>query len=232
MHQLLRALFISMWFASSAFAANQTVNTKPDAKITFDAALSGVTRLSIRGKDRIKELWSNNSAYEAQLNEDTGDMFLRYIGTGRPASEDGFIVTEKGYTINYTLKPKKTTSETVLIALAAPKEKSEVPASEVAFKTTTGSSGSGYSGKIVGFVRQIYASHLDDRSPPSVRSGTVVRSVSGPGLRAKILAVKAGGQGGSVQAQKFYRKGVLAVFVDQPVLAPGQRTWVVVVEGR
>jgi len=232
MQILIRTIFLLMFTAPLAFAANQSVKTAPDGKIVFAAALSGVTRLSIRGEDRIKELWSTNSEFEAQLNEDTGDMFLRYIGTGRPSTEAGFLVTEKGHTINYTLRPKDTTSETVLIGLNVPETKSSVAQSEVAFQTTTSSGGDGHSGKIVSFVRQVYAAHMDGKAPPRVRSGTVVRNVNGPGLRGRILSVAAGSQGGAVQAQKYYRKGVLAVFVDKPVLGPGRRTWILVVEGR
>ena len=219
--------------ANNAMAANQSVKTKPDGKIVFAAALSGVTRIAIRGEDRVKELWSNNSSYEAQVNEDTGDMYLRYVGTGKPQNEDGFLVTEKGHTINYTLRPANSSSETVLIGLSVPEPKSSTLAPKTAqFATTTSSSTGGYTNGIVACVRQIYAQYLDGRKPPRARHGATIRSVNGNGCRAKIKVAAAGGQGGTVQAQSFYRNGVIAVFVDTPRLAPQGRSWVLVVEGK
>jgi len=233
MTRILTAFILAILLANPAWSANQSVKTKPDGKIVFAAALSGVTRLSIRGDDRIKELWSTNSAFEAELNGDTGDMFMRYVGTGRPKSEDGFLVTEKGYTINYTLRPKDTTSETVLIGLEPPEAKASPVSEPVAFKATSGaSSGDGYSGQIVSFVKSVYAEHMDGRAVPRVKTGKVVRTLNGQGFRGRLTVAVAGAQGGAVQAQSFYRKGVLAVFLDKPVLAAGQRTWVLVVEGR
>lgn len=214
-----------------ANAANQSVKVKPDGKIVFAAAISGVTRLSIRGDDRVKELWSNNSGFEAQVNEDTGDMYLRYIGTGSPQKEDGFLITEKGFTINYTLRPTKSTSETVLIGLDVPAPKTQAIAATKGFATSTTPSAGGYTGAIVTCVRQIYAQFMDGRTPPRAKNGAIIRRVNGQGCKGRILVATASGQGGTVQAQKYYREGVVGVFVDTPRLPPGGRSWVLVVEG-
>lgn len=230
MKHLLISLVAMLLAATVAVAAPQNRSVKPDGTIVFDAATGGVTRISIAGDDRIKEMVATDSNFEPKSNAETGDVFLRFIGKGRAPSEDGFIVTEKGFTINYTLRPKSTASETVLITLQTPKAvvTQDVPSRGLGAV----SSGGGYVQSLTAFLRQVMVAHVDGRSPPAKRSGTVVASMRSGALRAKVIVAKAASNGAPIRPQSFFREGVVAVVVDRPRPGPGRRSFVIVVEQR
>lgn len=228
---LLRAVLLWCCLAPAfAAAAPQAASVKPNGTIVFDAATGGVTRISIQGDDRIKEMVATDSNFEPKSNPDTGDVFLRFIGKGRAPSEDGFIVTEKGFTINYTLRPKATASETVLIALQVPKPvvTEEVSARGLGAVTA----GGGYVETLTAFLREVMVAHVDGRKPPAKRSGSLVANMRSGAFRARVLVVTAPRNGAPIRPQGFYRSGVVSVLVDRPTPGPGQRSFVVVVEQR
>ena len=215
---------------SAALAAPQSKRTAPNGTISFDAAMGGVTRISLAGEDRIKEIVASDSNFEPKSNPETGDVFLRYIGKGNAPPEDGFIVTERGHTINYALKPKSTTSETVLVTLVVPKVAEAVDIAPTGLGAVSASDG--HIPEITAFLRSVIISHVDGKSPPKRRSGTIIARAKQGKLRARVLVVRAGSGGGSIRPQAFYKNGVVSVFVDTPNLAPNARTFVIVVEQR
>jgi len=99
-------------------------------------------------------------------------VFLRYIGKGNAPPEDGFIVTERGHTINYALKPKSTTSETVLVTLVVPKVAEAVDIAPTGLGAVSASDG--HIPEITAFLRSVIISHVDGKSPPKRRSGTIL----------------------------------------------------------
>lgn len=230
MMRALAALILLVAAVSGAFAKPKLTAVKPDGAIVFDAATGGVTRISIQGDDRIKEMVATDSNFEPKSNPDTGDVFLRFIGKGRAQNEDGFIVTEKGYTINYTLRPKATSSETVLIALQTPRPvvAEDLPVGGLGAV----SAGGGYVQSLTAFLRQVMVAHVDGRKPPARKSGSVIATVRSGALRARVLVVKAGSNGAPIRPQSFYRPGVVSVLVDRPTPGAGQRSFVIVVEQR
>lgn len=231
MKRTLSILFLLLANSTGPTFAEPTLQAvKPNGTIVFDAATGGVTRISIQGDDRIKEVVATDSNFEPRSNADTGDVFLRFIGKGRAQNEDGFIVTEKGYTINYTLRPKATSSETVLIALQTPKPVVTEDLLSGGLGDVT--AGGGYVESLTAFLREVMIEHVDGRSPPAKRSGTVVANMRSGAFRARVLVVKAGPNGAPIRPQSFYRPGVVSVLVDRPTPGPGQRSFVIVVEQR
>lgn len=230
MRILLLTLSLFVVSLSTAFGAPQSKTVKPNGTIAFTAATGGVTRISLNGTDRIKELVATDSNFEPKANGETGDVFLRFIGKGRAGPEDGFIVTERGHTINYSLTPKDTASETVLINLVVPRPVEAVEA--VGGRLGAVSSSDGHIPAITVFLRQVLAKHVDGRAVPKRRSGSVVATMRSGNLRARVLVVAASSKGGSIRPQSFYKTGVVSVLIDKPNLGPGQRSFVVVVEQR
>lgn len=209
--------------------AAQNLTVEPDGTISFEASLSGVTRLSIKG-DRIRRLVNTGSDFEVTNDPETGDIFLRYVGVGYfEELETGFIVSESGVTIGYALSPVEEPVETVLITLIGVDPKlDEDKASDFA-------GGFGYSDDIAEFttsiVRDIAQKHVLGRQVPKGRDGKTVRRISGEGWSASLKIAVAGDTARLVREQDFYRAGVLAIWVQKAQLAAGERSWVIVIEG-
>src|SRR6056300_440762 len=154
--------------------AAQNLSVEPDGTIRFEASLSGITRLSIKG-DRIRRLVNTGSDFEVTNDPETGDIFLRYIGVGYfEGSETGFIVSEAGVTIGYALRPVDTPVEPVIITLVGVDPNEDVNNAAV-------SSAFGYSDDIAefttGIVRDIAQTHVLGRKVPAGRDGKTVQRI-------------------------------------------------------
>lgn len=218
---------LGLLVGTTGYAA-QNLSVEPDGTIKFEASLSGVTRLSIKG-DRIRRLVNTASDFEATNDPETGDLFLRYVGVGYfDEPETGFIVSESGVTIGYTLLPVEAPGETVLISLVGV----ELVADEVAAPGFAESFG--YSDDIAefatGIVRDIAQKHVLGRQVPSGRDGKTVRHIPGEGWHASLQIAVAGDDARLVREQDFYRSGVLVIWVQNTQLAAGERSWVIVLE--
>lgn len=208
--------------------AAQTLTVEPDGTISFKASTTGVTRLSIKG-DRIRRLVNTASDFEVTNDPETGDLFLRYIGLDYfDEPETGFIVSERGVTIGYALSPVEDPVETVIITLQGVEPKAdedEASGFEDSF---------GYSDDIAEFttsiVRDIAQKHVLGRQAPKGRDGKTVRRILGQGWTASLQIAVAEDAARLVREQDFYRKGVLAIWVQKTQLAAGERSWVIVVE--
>lgn len=212
----------------SSGSAVQSLTVEPDGTIQFEASLDGVTRLSIKG-DRIRRLVNTGSDFEVTNDPETGDIFLRYIGVGYfEEAETGFIISESGQTIGYTLLPVELPVESVLITLLGVEQDTEAETGEF-------SPGFGYSDDIAEFatsiVRDIAQTHVLGRQVPSGKDGKTVRRISGQRWSASLKIAIAGDTARLVREQDFYRTGVLAIWVQTPQLAARERSWVIVVEG-
>lgn len=218
---------LGLLFGTAGYAA-QNLNVEPDGTINFEASLNGVTRLSIKG-DRIRRLVNTASDFEATNDPETGDLFLRYVGVGNfDEPETGFIVSESGVTIGYTLLPVEAPVETVIITLVG------VELGSKENKASDFEDSLGYSDDIAEFttniVRDVAQKHVLGRQVPSGRDGKTVRHIPGNGWSASLQIAVAGDAARLVREQDFYRSGVLAIWVQKTQLAAGERSWVIVVE--
>lgn len=233
------ALLIAL--SASAGFAEQKLNLGADKTASFWAAVGGVTRLSIEG-DRIRKLVHDESAFETMNDEETGDVFMRYIGDqSKLVPETGHIITESGATVAYELKPKiSAEAETVIIAIKGRPAKpasgtgvsTAAPAEEMPFldETATSSGAGGYSDSLVAFTRKIIVEHIGRKAPPKASAGAVIATGRSGGFKAKVMVASGGAAGGLIRPQSYYTPKVLAVWVDKPALGPNERAWIVVVE--
>lgn len=209
--------------------AAQNLTVEPDGTIAFEASTTGVTRLSIKG-DRIRRLINTATDFEMTNDAETGDVFLRYLGAELlDPQETGFIVSEAGITIGYVLTPVEGSVETVVISVEG--DDGEALRDEA----SGGLDPIGFSDDIAAFatsiVRDVARTHVLGHPVPGGRDGRVVRQISGQGWTASLRVAVAGQSPRLVREQEFYSAGVLAVWVQKPALAAGERTWVIVVEG-
>lgn len=209
--------------------AAQTLSVEPDGSISFEVSTTGVTRISIKG-DRIRRLVNTSSDFEVTNDPETGDLFLRYIGLDYfDTPETGFLVAESGVTIGYSIHAVEAPVETVLISLVG------VERDERKDETSEFSDAFGYTDDIAkfvtGVVRDVARKHVLGRQVPSGRDGRIVRQIEGEGWTAVLRVAVADQLPRLVREQEFYEAGVLAVWVQKPGLAAGERSWVIVVEG-
>lgn len=212
--------------------ATQDLSTSVNGSVTFSASTGAVTRITVTG-DRIRRLINDNTAFEMTNDETTGDIFLRFNGGGTASREQGFIITEKGHTIGFTLRPTNRPVEPVVITVvgvpaSASTGSDAAPADEGDF-----AAGVGFSDNVAlsmrEIARKVYAENLAGQRPTG-RNGRIYKRVRGSGWRATIRIASAGSAGRLVREQEFYAGNVSGVVVVQPQLGANQRTFVIVME--
>lgn len=209
------------------------VTTRPDQNIAFDVSVTGPTRISVVD-DRISKILQSSSNFEMVNDESTGDIFLRFAG-GQPTPESGYIVTEAGHTIGFTMTPKtELANHTVLVTLrgvpassgTAPQSASAAPAS-TGFAVNSGGAANSRTAQLVAFARQAYATRVAGRPASGQRVGTVA-SYSQGGLIARVTVASAR-NGQRPSERQFYQSSrTLAVYVDN--IISGGKVWVIIVE--
>lgn len=221
----LACLFV-LAMAGNALAA-QSLKVKEDGTITFRVSVEGITRVSLQN-DRIRRLVNNGSNFEMTNDEETGDMFIRFVGSSF-VPETGFLIAESGATINYVLTASNKDSETVVIDITGGRKDTGTEAVGGGVVVDAAITGSGHKADIAAFLTRVWRERIGRRSP---RGSGQVDVFSAGGLRARIHVVRGGTKGAVVTAQNYYRSNVVAVLVEHAKLAPGQSTWVIVVEQR
>lgn len=224
---LLSAVICSLLLSATAAIAAQNLKVDPDGSITFQASTTSVTRISVID-DRIRRVVNDTTSFEMSNDADTGDVFLRFNGD-KAMSETGFIVTEKGVTISYTLRPTKSSVQPVLIQVSGT-EKTGFASSPSDF----GSSGfsDDVASSLTSVVREIAQEFVLNRSVPGRSNGSTYKTIQKEDYTAIIKVASGGKSGRLVREQEFYSKGVLGVFVSRANLGPNERTFVIIVRGK
>ena len=229
-------VFLALWFTPYALIAKaQNFSIKEDGSVKFVVSTTGITRLSVVD-DRVRQIVNDGraSAFEFQNDETTGDIFMRYVGADddMPKPETGFVVTEKGLTFSYSMAPSKKTPLSVIVKLARTHTEKDVDSSKEAFSTSlSGSSDSTNVHRLVEATRETIRSGVKSSTPRGA-NGTVLFTKRFGDLVGTLSVAAAGSKGRSVREQDFYKKGVLAVWIQKRALAPRERSYVVTVRKR
>jgi len=169
---------------ATASLATQNIKTEADGYITFYAATTGVTRVSVAG-DRIRRIVNQDTEFEMVNDDEAGDVFFRYIGE-KLTAETGYIITEKGITISFQMTPRKgVSSQTVIITVKGGTEVSVESRFEV-----SGGSGDSHASLLTAFVRKIILEKIGSRTPPSSNGRSAVIVMRATGMVGKVYSVK------------------------------------------
>lgn len=208
-----------------AAQAAQNLRTDANGEVGFNVSTTGVTRVSVVG-DRIRRIVNDSDAFEMTNDEATGDVFFRALGEAT-RSETGFIVTESGVTIGYTMQPTNRAVASVLITITGQEQEAAQDAADF-------SGGFGYSDDVAmmmtDIVRDIAIEHVVGRDVPSGRDGRTIRRVNGDGWKATVRIAVAPDAGRLVREQDFYAQSVRAIWIANPSLGANERTFVIIVE--
>ncbi|WP_424753233.1 TraK domain-containing protein [Methylobacterium sp.] len=244
-----RALFaaaVAVGLAGTAGAAlaQQSISVRDNGKISIQASVTDVTRISLVGDDRIRRIVKDTTSFQEINDEETGDVFLRYSGDqAKLVPETGFIITEQGRTIGYTLQPATNVgNQTILISVsggggaAASRNAATAGAGAAPVKqsfqmeATSASGGSGYADTLVAFVRAAIVKHAYGRQAPNRADGAVIATVAGSGMRARVIVVSGGARGRELAERNFQGPKTLAVWLEKQSLFPGERAWAIIVD--
>jgi hypothetical protein len=217
-----RAVLLAMVLlggAMPALATPQRHSVNEDGTVRFRATTIGITRVSVLG-DRIVSIVADASSYDMRNDANTGDVFLRFTGQG-DGSAGGYIVTESGMTVSYTVSPSNNPTETVLITIrpVRPREAGAAAAAAAARPAVAGRTALSTDNVIAEKITR----------PQAPRRNGRVATYRANGLVATVRAASAGAQGRLLREQEFYAEGVRAVWIQRRSLGPRETSWVIVV---
>ncbi len=212
-----------MIFSTStpALSAPQRLTADPDGHVTFFVSIKGVTRVGIEG-GRIRRIMNDNSAFEMSNDEETGDVYFRLV-KAEASPETGFIISDTGHTIGYTMIPKNKVVGSVIITLIGTEAKATS-------KSSIGAVG-GFSDDIAltmtDIVRAVAIEHVFGHVPKA-KNNKVVKTVTHGAWKAVVLVVS-GGKSGRLVLEQDFAEGARAVWVQTKSLGPNEKTFVIVV---
>lgn len=242
------ALAVVLTGAAGAALAQQSISVRDNGSIKLRASVTDVTRISLVGDDRIRRIVKDNTSFQEMNDEETGDVFLRYAGDqAKLVPETGFIITEAGRTIGYTLEPTASLgNQTILITVSGGASASSrsapasggtggavsasSPAQSFQLEATGGAGGSGYTATLVAFMRAAIVKHALGRQAPNRADGAVIATVAGSGLRARVIVVSGGARGRNLAERNFQGPKTVAVWLEKDSLFPGERGWAIIVD--
>ena len=214
--------------SSNQALAAQMKPVEANGRISFYASTSSVTRLAIKD-GRVRRIINDSTKFEMTNDETTGDVFLRFAGD-TAEKETGFIVTENGETISYTLIPTSKAVEPIIINLIG----KEAPLS-------TSADGSDFSGgfsddiaaTLAEVVRKVAVAHVFGQSAKGKVNRIRKTLTDGP-FKVHLLVVEGGENGRLLSESEFAKPGsrVRAVWFQQSALGANERSFVIVVEDK
>lgn len=216
-------------FCTSASFADQTFKRKENGKIAFKVSEQNVTRLRFKN-DRVVEIITDESSFEHKNDETSGDIFFRKIEGADASVERGFLITEKGVTISYQMTPVKKPVADIVVEVTGLEQKTR--SASVTSRAVLGTAGrgipaaSGYKGGLINVMREVILKDLPAKK--GGKSGVRKRLKRGS-YHIDVHVIKGGKTGKTISEANFARANVVAIWVETPVLTPGQSGWLVVV---
>ncbi|AVX06007.1 hypothetical protein MXMO3_03504 (plasmid) [Maritalea myrionectae] len=212
---------------STPALASQARVVEADGSVTFYASTTSVTRISIKD-GRIRSIINDTTQFEMKNDEKTGDVFLRFSGE-QAERESGFIVTEEGLTVSYTLIPKSGTVAPVILDVQSNQVTSGGDVSAQAF----GTGSDDIALTMTDVIRSVANAHVIGVKPKG-KNNKIYKSVIHGNWKAHILVAVADANGRLVKEQDFIKPktAVRSVWIQNPSLGPNEATFVIVVEAK
>jgi len=219
---LLMGTLLVFSISTPALSAPQQLSAEPNGHVTFFVSIKGVTRVGVMA-DRIRNIINDDSAFEMSNDEKTGDVFFRLLGNREARPENGYIITDSGITIGYTMIPKNTIVGAALITIAGVEPTNQTKSGAQAI--------GGFSDDIALTMTEIVRAVANDYVFGRIATGNknkVIKTVKQGNWTARVLVVTGGKTGRLVMEQDF-AKGARAVWVQNKSLGPNESTFVIVV---
>lgn len=225
---IVAALFAVGLTATSALAI-QEVSSEADGSILFDASLTDITRLSIKGEGRVRRVITDGSLFEIENDEKTGDLFLRFIGSepNKAVHETGYIVTENNETIRYIMRPVKRVVEPVIVTIEGRGPEGATDGDVV----TSAGFGDDIAVTMSDIVRTMYANHVQGKTPKGGKNKIIASKVIGA-WRASVVVLAAGKEFRRITPQELTGPVTRGVWIQTKDLGPKEATFAIIVEDK
>lgn len=210
-----------------AVASVKNPRAKAQSVPAFPVSLTGPNRIAVTGK-KITNAIYEASQLEVQTDAITGQVFVF------PKTKDAvalFLTTEDKETHALTLIPQSVRSQEIVLGDTKQKEAQSQPYAPNTFKEAIVSAPD-LDKKVTRLIRALARNELPDGFHATNRCGAFcLKSLSSDTLAGKVLIHQnTSSQNVTLEEKLFYKKGVLAVAIENAHLAPQAMTRVYVVE--
>lgn len=243
--RLFISLFATTLLYGTAVFASQAIALNPDKRLKAVISSDSMNRFGV-ANDRITQVFGDQEAYEVQIEENTGQVFLK------PTQENGnkplsvTLITEAGVTQDMTLEPQMRDATTVILKnTSAIKSQSQPQPAHPSYQSQSlGLQAPNY-GAPLSYQEQVILAmkQLVAGTSSSIDIDEVFHRKTPPGLRAclmndyqlgdfkgfKVEVKNVGELTVDIVEKDFYQQGDLAFCFEKRVLAPGEVTILYVV---
>jgi hypothetical protein len=229
--------FTTILFVSSPIFAHHTfketqaaqeVKSEPNGSIWFYASLTEITRLSIKN-DRIRRIINDSSQFEMTNDETTGDIFLRYTGKdiNSAIQETGFIVTEKGFTITYVLRPQVNVVRPIILTISGQGNDGSLE------DKITASAGFGddIATTMSDIIKVVFREFIEGKVPKGKNGKTVATTEIGD-WNVRVIILSANNAPKTIIYNEFTNLKTRAIWIQKKELAPNEKTFAIIVEAK
>lgn len=230
-----------LFLASSSLYAAQVYTINEGVRIQANICPTEMNRISIEG-DRIAQVFGSEGKFTHQVDEETGQFFLRLLSNQEGSNQEGefsnvpvslTLITESGLTQDLTLFPKEKTSATILLKSSSSstlKTSPSLPSFEGLGRTLP------YQDALIQALRALVGEEesvsekQDNFEMPRFRSGAsgltaqFVRQGKGPGYRAQVFEIKnTNAEMETLQEKQFFQTNDLALAFSKTTLMPQEK---------
>ena len=215
-------------FCSMTVEAQQKVPVQEGTEVTITVSSNTLNRLAVEN-DRITTVKGITGQFQLDKDGETGQVFIQPVATDKQELIHLFLLTEKGHTYPLSLTLHEGPAESILL----------MPIEEVASQWEQSSSYETLLRALVqamhnqtpleGFVVDNVKTRVPNLTLKQAKV-TQLQTYSSNKLRGYILEVSNSCKEELILTeQQFYRKGIRAVSISNPILSAGSKTRIYVV---
>lgn len=222
-----RVLFLCLFCAMNV-AAEQRVPVTDGTEVTITVSANTLNRLAVEN-DRITTVKGITGQFQLDKDIELGQVFIQPIATDKEELIHLFLLTEKGHTYPLSLSLQEGPAESILLMPIEQKPTQWEQSSSYETLIRAVIQAMHNQTALEGFIVENTKTRL---SVPNLKHATVtqVQTYKGKQLAAFVLEVSNTSKAEMVLSEQlFYRKGIRAVSVVNPILSPGSKTHVFVV---
>ncbi|MBY0280987.1 MAG: type-F conjugative transfer system secretin TraK [Alphaproteobacteria bacterium] len=238
-------IYLFLFLASSSLYAAQVYNLSEGSRIQANICPTEMNRIAIEG-DRIAQVFGSDGKFTYQVDEETGQFFLKPLFNQEGSNQEGSIqeggfphvpvsltlITESGLTQDLTLFPKEKTSATILLkpSVINSKTASSLSSFEGLSRALPYQDGLIQALRVLVSEGEGITEKQDNLETPHLRSAAsgltaqFVRQVKGPGYLAQVFEIKnTNAEEETLQEKQFFQTNDLALALSKTTLRPQEK---------
>lgn len=218
---------VPLLLSLSAYA-QQKVPVTDGTEVSVTVSANTLNRLAVEN-DRITTVKGITGQFQLDKDTELGQVFIQPIATDKQELIHLFLLTEKGHTYPLSLSLQEGPAESILLMPVEQKSTLWEQSSSYETLIRTVIQAMHNQTALEGFAVENAKKRL---SVPNLKHATVIQlqTYKGTQLAAFVLEVRNTSKAEMTLTESlFYRKGIRAVSIVNPILSPGSKTQVYVV---